>query len=83
MIRVKKGWIMYECSHVEHTNAKCYSLYKEIKEGGCISVALYVDVANEEEAIKIFLDHIPLIPKTKKPNLGGTMIKPNYKYFNK
>ncbi len=74
---------MYECSHVEHTNAKCYSLYKELKEGGCIGVSLYVDAADEQDGIRIFLNYIPLASTWVTPSFGGKMIKSNNLYFNK
>ena len=72
---------MYECSHVEHTNAKCYSLYKELKKGGCIGVSLYVDAADEQDAIRIFLDYIPLASTSGTPSFGGKMIKSNNIHF--
>lgn len=65
---------MYEVPNQPKTT---YCLYKAQKCGCADSIALYAE-GNEKDAIKMFNDHIPLLPKRKKINMGGILIRKNF-----
>ena len=70
-IIVQKGWIMYEVPNQMETT---FCLYKLEKCGCAISIALYVE-ADEADAISIFKKHIKILPKSKKINMNGLLIR--------